>query len=404
LRPPKRRHYHLRPPHNTPPHLRPASTSADLHPRLRTCIAMTAATAFAALLWGDVVTTELLTDMLNGELPHSLYNLLELDWQQMDQPCRHRKFAKWLGGFVLPMKLKLITERESFAAERTAFADERTAFAKQQTAFAQERIEWEKTKSHLEKAFVAEKAAHKGVEVKLSPHLQSDACIATTKADVWIQGIAKKRKKSSLHAEADLYEPVCALLSSLIAKTQRTVIDTHDTAYLNNLKPDITVCAPMITCAHGAYARIIMELKSRGVALDASCRGQLLNYMYAQANMQLFRARFTGLLSNIDDNVFIVMERKRDGSTHAWAYAPVRFDRAVEFLMALVFDDSETPLHPHFSSGLGKIQQHLGMSTNNVVASFRLRKPPPTDDSWYWTDVGLEAGKKQAICVKRSTV
>ncbi|KAA8893065.1 hypothetical protein FN846DRAFT_914518 [Sphaerosporella brunnea] len=329
------------------------------------------------------------------------------------------------------MKLKLTTEHESFAAERAAFPDERTAFTKEQTALAQERIEWEKTKSHLEKALLAERAAHKVVKVKLSPHLQSNACIITLKANVWNQGISKKRvssvekqlppaavalsragkqralmlqRKSSLRAEADLYEPVCALLSSLITKTQGSVIDTHDTAYLKSLKPDITVCAPMITRVHGAYAQIIMELKSRGVALDASCCGQLLNYMYAQAKMQPFRTRFTGLLSNIDENVSIVMEQKSNGSTHAWSYARVRFDRAVEFLVALMFDDSETPLHPHFSSGLGKIQQHLGMSTNNVVASFRLRKPPQTDGSWYWTDVGLEAGKKQEILVKRSTV
>ncbi|KAA8895834.1 hypothetical protein FN846DRAFT_893789 [Sphaerosporella brunnea] len=333
---------------------------------------------------------------------------------------------------VQEFKDKLADAEKSFAAERTAFADERTAFANERTAFAEERTQWEKAKSQLEKALLAEKAAHKAVEVKLSPHLQTDALIDTSKADVWNQGIATNRVSAvekplpaaartlpkvakravsklkdnvSLRAEADLYKPVCDLLDSLIAKTQGIVFDTHDTAYLNHLKPDITVSAPTILRPHGAYARLVMELKSRGVMLDASCRGQVLNYIYAQAKMQPFRTRFTALLSNIDENVFIVLDRKPDGSAHACAYLPVDFEQAVEFLVGLTIDERETPLHPYFSSGLGKIQQHLGLSTKSVVASFRLPKTPKTDDTWYWTAVGVQAARKKAeICVKRSTV
>ncbi|KAA8902281.1 hypothetical protein FN846DRAFT_986963 [Sphaerosporella brunnea] len=194
-------------------------------------------------------------------------------------------------------------------------------------------------------------------------------------------------------AEDQLYEPVCALLRAMVGKAG-IVFDTHARPYLNGLKPDISVCASTIDSPHGAYVHIVGELKSRDVPLDADARGQLLNYLHWLLTLQPSRHRFTGWLSNIRDNVFILVERNpRGGRPFVSAYAPVSFEMAVAHLGVIMKAHEEQPLRPEFSSRLGNIHQHLGMSCNSAVASFVLKTEAANTREWNWTTQGIETAK-----------
>ncbi|KAA8894079.1 hypothetical protein FN846DRAFT_913285 [Sphaerosporella brunnea] len=201
-------------------------------------------------------------------------------------------------------------------------------------------------------------------------------------------------------AEEDSYAPIKNLLTKALGKTSM-VFDTHNNDYLNKKKPDLTVSLPVIKSPHAAYVRTLVDMKARNVKLDNDGRGHVLGYLYNVAKVQTSRTRFTGLLSNIDENIFIVVVRSDTGRFRAWCHAPVSFEQAMAHIKDIANDPLETPFNPKFSWELGNIRQHLGTTPQSVVAEFALPSPDAVrSQKWKWANA-VTGEPSGTVCVKR---
>ncbi|KAA8903377.1 hypothetical protein FN846DRAFT_891144 [Sphaerosporella brunnea] len=210
--------------------------------------------------------------------------------------------------------------------------------------------------------------------------------------------------------EMEGYQPICRLLSKILPKDRAQVFDTHAGRFLHkDRSPDICVCSPAINVAHAAYVCTVLEMKPKYTLLDNASLGQLLGYMYNVARAQTRRKRFTGMVSNVDCSIFVVLERAPFGQFKITHFAPVDWTTALRHLRLLIDDELEQPLKPGFSKELGRIVNHLGMTRTSTVGQFQMPRPlavrkwrwmlPATPNGTYTDRAG---GLITTICVKRA--
>jgi len=197
-----------------------------------------------------------------------------------------------------------------------------------------------------------------------------------------------------------MYTPVRTFLTSLLPKSQYRVFDTHGNAFLNNRKPDITICPKNLRDAHPVYVNTLIELKATTEAIDGTALGQGLDYLENLASAQIRRQKFTILVSNLHCNRFIQYWREGPGQHYKIiAFPPCDFVTAMQFLNDVVQNPEEQPETPQFSPGLGVIEAHLGSTAHNIVASFRI--PTQQLNTMSWTSSDLFFGGPGLVAVKR---
>ncbi|KAA8914412.1 hypothetical protein FN846DRAFT_886027 [Sphaerosporella brunnea] len=361
-------------------------------------------------------------------------------------------------------------ERSSFDSAKAKIAVEKSELEKQllssSAAFEKERTHFESAKAKLadEKSELEKKLlSSKHYIQSLKPHLLEQSVKLenyyrpsgeavnfgqsllwhltepdyTTKAALWTQAVADgdankiaevlqapsdslskallkeaNEPAATYDGEMEGYRPIVSLLSKILSNDRAQVFDTHAGRFLDkDRSPDISICSPAIKTAHAAYVCTVVEMKPKDKPLDNACRGQLLGYMHHTARAQPLRSRFTGMVSNVDCSVFVVLECESFGQFKITHFAPVNWTTALLHPRRLVHDEREQPLKPGFSKELDRILNHLGMTRTSTVGEFRMPRPlglrkwrwmlPAAPDGTYTDRAGCPI---TTICVKRAAL
>lgn len=183
------------------------------------------------------------------------------------------------------------------------------------------------------------------------------------------------------------------------------VFDTHSKELICGLKPDMSiVTASRLTPTVGGIIAIV-ELKAGILSKDAF--GQLYDYLKGVQHAQPHRRLIIGLLSNLRENQFVVLETASGQRTRCICYDTVSFQIALTYLRDVVIPDAM--YHPPasvFTADLGLMVEQLGNPAFSIVGVFPV--PPgikrPKFSIGRWVDPDFEKPYATTeMVVKRTT-
>lgn len=175
--------------------------------------------------------------------------------------------------------------------------------------------------------------------------------------------------------EQEMYDRVRACLAAhLTTKADKQhpgsqVFDTHSLEVISGLKPDMSI----VTRSHSSPTDVgmiaVVELKVG--SLDKDSFGQLYNYLKGIKLAQPNRRIIIGLLSNLVENQFLVLECYSGQRTRCVCYQSVTLGVAISYLREVVISNPQ--YHPQasvFASDLGPLKGRLGNPAFSVLAVF----------------------------------
>ena len=153
------------------------------------------------------------------------------------------------------------------------------------------------------------------------------------------------------------------------------VADTDDDKYL--IGRDISIFNGNVVGRQPHYVWSVIEVKKKQEKLSGDGKGQLVDYLCRMADSQPGRIKFTGLPTNINENVFTTVERCSNAvGNRCTIYRACRFEQAMAFVVKILSDNAELPDRYPFSPSLGLIHRYLGQGAGGAVAEFHLQDPP----------------------------
>ncbi|KAA8896357.1 hypothetical protein FN846DRAFT_893341 [Sphaerosporella brunnea] len=158
--------------------------------------------------------------------------------------------------------------------------------------------------------------------------------------------------------------PIASLLRRILW------VDSAQVFVYKNRSPSISVCRAAVKTAQAVYVYTAIDIKPKNKSLNDACLGQVLGYLYRIARAQPLRNRFTGMVSNVDRSVFVVLERGAFGHFKITHFAPVNWITALLHLRQLISDAREQPPDPGFSEDLGAMLNYLATTRRSTVGEF----------------------------------
>lgn len=211
--------------------------------------------------------------------------------------------------------------------------------------------------------------------------------------------------------EPAMYDRVKACLAAhLTTKAQNQcpgsqVFDTHSLEVISGLKPDMSI----VTQSHSSPTVVgmiaVVELKVG--SLSKASFGQLYDYLKGIKHAQPNRRIIIGLLSNLVENQFLVLECHSEHRTRCVRYQSVSLTVAISYLREVVISNPQ--YHPQasvFAADLGPLQGRLGNPAFSVLGVFDIPEiittTPFKKDRWVNESFKLPRGIVQMV-VKRTT-
>lgn len=175
--------------------------------------------------------------------------------------------------------------------------------------------------------------------------------------------------------EPEMYDRVHACLAShLTRKADKQspgseVFDTHAVEVISGLKPDMSITTKSHASANVFNLIAVVELKVGPLSKDSF--GQLYNYLKGIKQAQPNRRIIIGLLSNLVENQFLVLECYSGQRTRCICYQSVALHIAISYLSEVVISNPQ--YHPQasvFAADLGPLKGQLGNPAFSVLGVF----------------------------------
>lgn len=183
------------------------------------------------------------------------------------------------------------------------------------------------------------------------------------------------------------------------------VFDTHLVEIIGHLKPDMSIVTGASSSPTVSTMIAAVELKVG--KLDKDSFGQLYDYLKGIKAAQPNRRLIIGLLSNLKDNHFLVLECNKGSITRCIHYQSVSLAVALTYLRDVVIRDGI--YHPPasvFTADLGRLDMHLGNPAFSILGVFpippAITTPEFAKGRWVDPDFVVPYGKVQMV-VKRTT-
>lgn len=182
------------------------------------------------------------------------------------------------------------------------------------------------------------------------------------------------------------------------------VFDSHLIEVIGHLKPDMSIvtCSRMSPTVHAMIAAVELKVGN----LDKNSFGQLYDYLKGIKAAQPNRRIIIGLLSNLKDNHFLLLDCSQPTLTRCIHYQSVSLAVALTYLRDMVIKDSiYHPPESVFTADLGRLDTHLGNPAFSIVGVFPV--PPaistPEFSEGRWVDLDIVPYGKVQMVVKRTT-
>lgn len=182
------------------------------------------------------------------------------------------------------------------------------------------------------------------------------------------------------------------------------VFDTHQKDLIFGLRPDMSIVTANTTKPTVGSLIAVVEMKVGNLTKEAF--GQLYDYLKGIKRAQPNRRTVVGLLSNLRENQFLMLETPPGRKTRCTVYNSVKLDVALTYLRDVVIRD---PIyHPPasvFAAALGPLDLQLGNPAFSVVGVFFVPDmATPKFQSGRWVDPAFQKpyGDVQMV-VKRTT-
>lgn len=182
------------------------------------------------------------------------------------------------------------------------------------------------------------------------------------------------------------------------------VFDTHLTDLIMGLKPDISIVTESRTTPSVDGLIAVIELKVG--AFTKGAFGQLYDYLKGIQTLQPNRRLIVGLLSNLHENQFVVLDSNSNRRTRCLRYKSVSLKVALTYLRDVVIPDSMC--HPPasvFAPALGPMQGQLGNPAFSIVGVFtvtpKICSSEFRDGRWVHPTLDFPIGSQ--MVVKRTT-
>lgn len=183
------------------------------------------------------------------------------------------------------------------------------------------------------------------------------------------------------------------------------VFDTHSKELIFGLKPDISIVTASRKSPTANSLIAVVELKAGKLSKDAF--GQLYDYLKGVQRIQPNRRYIIGVLSNLEENRFVVLDSGVGRITRCTRYNSVPLRVALTYLRDVVIPDSM--YHPPssvFVPSLGPMDRQLGNPAFSIVAVFDIPDAITTkkfrEERWVDPDFVKPYGTVQMV-VKRTT-
>lgn len=149
------------------------------------------------------------------------------------------------------------------------------------------------------------------------------------------------------------------------------VFDTHSMELIFGLKPDISIATASRTTATANGLIAVIELKPGKLTKGAF--GQLYDYLKGLQRIQPNRRLIVGLLSNLVENQFVILDTGANQRTRCLCYNSVSLQIAVTYLRDVIIPDPMS--HPPasvFVPSLGPMETQLGNPAFSIVGVFNI--------------------------------
>lgn len=196
--------------------------------------------------------------------------------------------------------------------------------------------------------------------------------------DVFLARAIEERCKSLVHPlrtkyyanETFMYPDFVALFENALT-TQASYHNTSRNPYLNGLEPDITLALYGVPRPNPVSVLVVVEVKKRSSTLGTDSNlGQLLDYLVAMMAEQQGRRFFSGVISNVTENLVVTLEVTATGCALVEHYPCSIYEILAYLHETALVQASHRPPTLGFSPSLGPIEKRLGFTGKSVVGQF----------------------------------
>lgn len=251
------------------------------------------------------------------------------------------------------------------------------------------------TRTQTWKAVLADRNNSMDMELPMMENLISDE-------EVDRLAVTKYVKEPSMYARVQkcFHEQLMTPLSDAHPGSQ--VFDTHAKELLFGLKPNISIVTATRKTATAGGLIAVVELKHGKLTKDAF--GQLYDYLKGIQRTQPQRRLIVGLLSNLEEHRFVMLDTGR--KTRCLRYNTASLQKVLTYLRDVIIPDSIC--HPPasvFVPSLGTMEEQLGNPAFSIVGVFKI--PPAIETKKFqqgrWVNLDYEIPYGDQMVVKRTT-
>lgn len=170
-----------------------------------------------------------------------------------------------------------------------------------------------------------------------------------------------------------MYTDFLAIFSAALTD-KASYHDTSRNPYLNGLEPDLTLAVHGVTRPDPVNVLVLVEVKKRHSALGTDkVLGQILDYLVALMAEQEGRRFFTGVLSNVSENLVVTLEVTGTGCALVEHHISTIYETLAFLYDTALAQHSHRPPTLGFSLALGTMEKRLGNTRKSVVGQFTYR-------------------------------
>lgn len=161
---------------------------------------------------------------------------------------------------------------------------------------------------------------------------------------------------------------------ALLEKALTNMASYHNTSrnpYLTGLEPDLTLALYGVRTPDPVSVLVLVEVKKLSAALGTDAiLGQLLDYLVALMGEQQGRRFFTGVISNVSENLVVTLEVTDTGCAIVEHHISTIYETLAYLHETSLVQLSHRSPTLGFAPGLGPMEKRLGHTRQSVVGQF----------------------------------
>ncbi|KAF8422270.1 hypothetical protein EV426DRAFT_575307 [Tirmania nivea] len=211
------------------------------------------------------------------------------------------------------------------------------------------------------------------VVIGTTPHMDPHYALSPQRATQLIQDIGRSLNNSN-SKESHLYPVVHESLVRYLDAEDVKSFNTANSRYLRGEGPDISLCQGRATQPHEALIHGVIEVKRVGESVTSPQHlGQVKDYLLNLAVAQQGRPNFWGFLTNMNENILIVVEQKTHrgiSQRQITKYVSMSWPAMFHYIRHITKQQEWVPPKLRFHQSLGNLEQLLSSSSKWQVGQF----------------------------------